>query len=65
MAERMITIKELGKLLGKDSVTVLKWLTNTSQPTLDNLIEIARVLKCDIGELVRKDDSIVIEKQGE
>ena len=65
MAERMITIKELDKLLGKDSVTVLKWLTNTSQPTLDNLIEIARVLKCDIGELVRKDDSIVIEKQGE
>ena len=62
MAERMITIKELDKLLGKDSVTVLKWLTNTSQPTLDNLIEIARVLKCDIGELVRKDDSIVIEK---
>lgn len=65
MAERMITIKEFGKLLGKDSVTVLKWLTNTSQPTLDNLIEIARVLKCDIGELVRKDDSIFIEKQGE
>ena len=51
MAERMITNKELGKLLGKD--------------TLENLIEIAKVLKCDIGDLVRKDDSIVIDKQKE
>lgn len=65
MAERMITNKELGKLLGKDSATVSKWVTNTSQPTLENLIEIAKVLKCDIGDLVRKDDSIVIDKKKE
>ena len=65
MAERMITNKELGKLLDKDPATVSKWVTNTSQPTLENLIEIAKVLKCDIGDLVRKDDSIVIDKQKE
>lgn len=60
MAERMVTNKELGKMLGKDPATVSKWVTNTSQPTLENLIEIAKVLKCDIGDLVRKEDSIVI-----
>ena len=65
MAERMITNKELGNLLGKDPATVSKWVTNTSQPTLENLIEIAKVLKCDIGDLVRKDDSIVIDKKKE
>ena len=62
MAERMITNKELGKLLGNDPATVSKWVTNTSQPTLENLIEIARVLKCDIDDLIRKDDSVIIEK---
>jgi DNA-binding Xre family transcriptional regulator len=61
MAERMISNKELGKLLGKDPATVSKWVTNTSQPTLENLIEIAKVLKCDIGELIRKDDTVFIE----
>lgn len=61
MAERMISNKELGKLLGKDPATVSKWVTNTSQPTLENLIEIAKVLKCDISELIRKDDTVFIE----
>lgn len=62
MAERMISNKELGKLLGKDPATVSKWVTNTSQPTLENLIEIAKVLKCEIGDLVRKDESVVIDR---
>ena len=65
MAERMISNKELGKLLGKDPATVSKWVTNSSQPTLENLIEIAKVLKCDIGELVRMDDAVVIDIQKE
>jgi transcriptional regulator with XRE-family HTH domain len=65
MAERMISNKELGKLLGKDPATVSKWVTNTSQPSLENLIEIAKVLKCDIGDLVRKDETIVTNKTEE
>ena len=40
MAERMVTNKELGKLLGKDPATVSKWVTNTSQPTLENLLRL-------------------------
>jgi DNA-binding Xre family transcriptional regulator len=65
MAERRISNKELAKSLGKDPTTVSKWVTNTSQPTLENLIEIAKVLKCDIGDLVRMDESSNIKIQKE
>ena len=64
LAEKKRTNKWLAEQLGKDPATVSKWVTNTSQPSLENLIEIARVLKCDIGDLVRKDDSVIIEKTG-
>jgi DNA-binding Xre family transcriptional regulator len=65
MAERMISNKELAKSLGKDPTTVSKWVTNTSQPTLENLLEIAKVLKCDIADLVRMDESSNIKIQKE
>ena len=55
LAERMVTNKELAEMLGKDPATISKWVTNTTQPSLENLIDIARCLKCDIGELVRKE----------
>ena len=53
LAERMVSNKELAEMLGKDQATVSKWVTNTSQPSPENLIEIARCLNCDINELVR------------
>ncbi len=53
LAERMVSNKELAEMLGKDQATVSKWVTNTSQPSLENLIEIAKCLNCDINELVR------------
>ena len=53
LAERMMSNKELAEQLGKDPATVSKWVTNTSQPSLENLIEIARCLKCEINVLVR------------
>lgn len=55
LAERMMTNKELAEMLGKDPATVSKWVTNTSQPSLENLIEISRCLKCEINDLVRTD----------
>lgn len=57
LAERMVSNKELARMLNKDPGTVSKWVTNTSQPTLENLIEIAKCLKCEIGDLVRVDYS--------
>lgn len=62
MAERMVTNKYLAKMMGKDAATVSKWVTNTSQPTLENLIEVARCLKCEINDLVRMGETIKIDK---
>ena len=55
LAERMMSNKELAEKLDKDPATVSKWVTNTSQPSLENLIEIAKCLDCEINELIRKD----------
>ena len=61
LAERMLTNKQLAEMLGKDPATISKWVTNTSQPTLENLIEIARCLKCDKNDLVRLDNVVTIK----
>ena len=63
MAERMVSNKDLAEMLGKDTATISRWVTNTSQPTLESLIEIAKALKCDIGYLVRMDDSTILKNQ--
>jgi len=62
LAERMVSNKELAEMLGKDPATISKWVTNTSQPTLENLIEIARCLKCEINDLVRMEDTVKVDK---
>ena len=53
LAERMLTNKDLAEMLGKDPATISKWVTNTSQPSLENLIEIAKCLEVDVNELIR------------
>ena len=63
MAERMVSNKELSDMLNKDTATISRWVTNTSQPTLESLIEIAKALKCDIGDLVRMDVSTILKNQ--
>ena len=57
LAERMVSNKDLAEMLGKDPATISKWVTNTSQPSLENLIDIARCLKCEINDLVRLDSN--------
>lgn len=54
LAEKKRTNKWLAEQIGKDPATVSKWCTNSAQPTLQNLIDIARCLEVDISELVRK-----------
>ena len=63
MAERMVSNKELGEMLNKNTATISRWVTNTSQPTLESLIEIAKALKCDIGDLLPMDDSTILKNQ--
>ena len=47
------TNKWLAEQLGKDPATVSKWCTNTCQPGIETLLEIARVLNVEVGELLR------------
>ncbi len=62
LAERMVSNKELAEMLGKDPATISKWVTNTSQPSLENLIEISKCLKCEINDLVRTGETVQVEK---
>ena len=52
LAEKNKTNKWLAEVLDKDPATVSKWCTNTAQPGLETLLEIARVLEVDIKELL-------------
>ena len=53
LAEKRLTNKWLAEQLGKDQATVSKWCTNSAQPTLSTLREIAQLLNVDIRDLLR------------
>ena len=53
LVEKKRTSKWLAEELGKNVATVSKWCTNSAQPNLENLLEIAKSLEVDINELVR------------
>ena len=52
LAEKKRTNKWLAEQLGKDPATVSKWCTNTMQPNLETLVEIAKVLEVDTKDLL-------------
>lgn len=56
LAETGHTGKWLAEQLGKDPVTVSKWCTNTSQPDLYTLQNIASIIGVDIKELITSSD---------
>ena len=51
LAEKKRTNKWLAEQLGKDSATVSKWCTNTIQPNVETLVEIAKCLNVEIQDL--------------
>ena len=53
LAEKDKSNKWLAGHLGKDQATISKWVTNTTQPNLEMLPQIAKVLEVNISELVR------------
>ena len=57
LVEQKKTGKWLAEQLGKDPSTVSKWCSNKKQPSLEMLVNIAKVLDVDTREL------IVITKQ--
>ena len=52
LAEKQRTNKWLAENLGKEYSTVSKWCTNTMQPNLETLVEIAKVLEVDTKDLL-------------
>ena len=56
LAERDLNNKWLADKLGKDQATISKWVTNTTQPSLEALIAIANALEVPVQELVRQEE---------
>ena len=53
LADKKKTNKWLAEQLGRDPATVSKWCTNSSQPTLETLMKIAKLLEVEVAELIR------------
>ena len=56
LVENQKTSKWLAETLGKDPATVSKWCTNTTQPSIETFLEIARLLEVDIKDLLVESD---------
>ena len=54
LAEERKTNKWLAEKLGKTEITVSRWSQNRVQPSLDQLVEIARVLKVETKDLINE-----------
>ncbi|MDP1746409.1 MAG: helix-turn-helix transcriptional regulator [Bacteroidota bacterium] len=52
LAEKNRANKWLAKQLSKTPTTVSKWCSNSAQPSLETLVEIAKVLDVDITALL-------------
>ena len=56
MAEKDLSNIWLSEKLGVSQATVSKWMTNSSQPNLEMLIKISKVLNVEVSELLRTDE---------
>ena len=52
LAEEGKSNKDLADLVNVSEQTVSRWCTNTRQPSIEMLFEIARVLKRDVRDLL-------------
>ena len=53
LADKDKTNKWLAEQLDKDPATVSKWCTNSAQPTLETMMQIAKLLNVEMNDLVR------------
>jgi putative transcriptional regulator len=54
LAEQKLTGKWLAENLGKDMATVSRWCNNRTQPSIETLDQISRLLNVDRRELLNK-----------
>ena len=59
------TNKWLAEQLGKDPATVSKWCTNACQPSLEALMQIAKLLNVQVDNLLRFEELPEIEREKE
>lgn len=52
LVEKGKTGKWLAEQLGKNEATVSRWCSNTRQPSLEMLVQIAQVLRVNIKSLI-------------
>lgn len=52
LVEQGKTGKWLAEQLGKNEATISRWCSNTSQPSLEMLVQIANVLKVKTKDLI-------------
>lgn len=52
LVEKKRTGVWLSDQLGVSPVTISKWCSNTTQPTLPTLAKIAKLLECDLRDLI-------------
>lgn len=52
LAEKKRTNKWLAEQLKMNETTVSRWCTNNTQPTVETLVDIAKILKVDIKDLL-------------
>ena len=54
LVEKKKTSKWLSEQLGIAPSTVSKWCTNTTQPDIETLIKISKLLRIELDELLNK-----------
>ena len=55
LADKDKTSKWLAEELGKDKTTISKWCTNVSQPDVESLIKISKLLNVGVEEILVTD----------
>lgn len=56
LAEKGRTNKWLAVQVGKNPATISKWCTNAAQPSLEMLLQVAKVLEVEVKDLIREQD---------
>ena len=57
LAEQGKTNKWLAEKLDKNETTISRWCTNEVQPSMDNLVAIASLLKIDVRQLINSTEN--------
>jgi len=57
LAEQGKTNKWLAEKLDKNETTISRWCTNEVQPSMDNLVAIASLLKIDVRVLINSTEN--------